>query len=136
MKGLPPGREEIEKAKISDYLSRHSSMFAFNLATALKNQMDRDRRVILTKMMYEKDTVSPYIFRALTGLWDLMKEEINGDADHNRTEAYYDEVVKKAGEYAGRQFYKDFARDLAMAFLNEVEDRDKAERSEKEEKSA
>lgn len=59
--------------------------------------------------------------------WGLQKKYINGDENGERTDAYWEEVINATGELA-KKFKFRYAKNMIIAFLNELEERDKQEK--------
>ena len=59
--------------------------------------------------------------------WMLQKKFINGDENGERTDAYWEEVISATSELAKKYKFR-YAKNLIIAFLNELEARDKDEK--------
>ena len=59
--------------------------------------------------------------------WGLQKKYINGDENGERTDAYWEEVINATSELA-KKFKFRYAKNMIIAFLNELEARDKDEK--------
>ena len=79
------------------------------------------------------DNKSP-LFQIFRVFWNLQKKYFNGDANHERGDAYWEELLREAALFPKKydESYHDFIHALLWAFLDEIERRGKAENTEVE----
>ena len=119
-----PGRRNWEDQMSYDFLKKHTSTTAKNLVAALRKQMDRDRYRIVASTSYQDEGVSKDLFRALSGLWEIQK--LISSYTERGTDAFWEMLTKKMTDYQHSQILKEYACDLALTFLTEIEEEWKA----------
>ena len=125
-----PGREEKEAEMLQSFAKAYDSAFAYNLATALKNQLDRDKGKIVDCNVYYKDKVPNALLQTMKGIWNLIKKfsiyTAGSDMGSRFSDEFWEMVSEDISNYFKRQtHHQEFAKDLALALLFDLEEKEK-----------
>ncbi len=77
--------------------------------------------------VYEDIGPKSTFFQIHADYWGLVKKYLNGNEKHIRDDAYWENVVRDAGDFA-KKFDCSYARNLVLGFLDELDRRSRIER--------
>lgn len=60
--------------------------------------------------------------------WHIVSKYLNGDVNRQRPDSYWEKVVEEAGTFT-KKYSGKYSQQLMLTFLDELERRDKTERS-------
>ena len=82
----------------------------------------------MKKETFEKGS---FYFNMFGEYYTMMKSLLNGDANGERPDAYWEKVVADIDQFYNK-YRCDYAKDLVISLTNELERRGKIEQKEKE----
>ena len=104
------------------FVQRYGTRYSSDMADALHRELlNRKSRGTFRKDSFQADSPLKSMY---TQLWLLNREYMDGDADHQRTEKYFEELVDAASELH-RRYRTEYTKELVLACIFEIDRRSK-----------